>query len=320
MNLPTPDRGEPKIMKSSQRVAIVGAGAMGCLFAARLASAGAEVTVIDVDAARLAALGEHGITLSDDGGERTVAVAARTAVAARGPVDLLMLFTKTIHSAAAIRSAAHLAGSDTYALTLQNGLGNAEAIAEVLPAERILVGFTDVPADLEGPTRVSSHGDGRIWLGGFVAEAMPGAERVAALFRRAALNAEADAQVQVAIWEKVAFNAALNSLATVTGLTVGGMDTPAGRRIAAAVVGEVAATAAARGILVDRPSIDAKVAHALAHHRGHKASMLQDRLAGPRTEIETINGAVVRFAEDAGIAVPVTATLADLVRLIEQPG
>ena len=136
---------------------------------------------------------------------------------------------------------------------------------------------------------------------------------------QAGLAAEADAEIRVAIWEKVAFNAALNSIAAVTGLSVGGMDAPAGRRIAAAVVGEVVATAAAAGIeLLDPDRIGGKIDFALANHRGHKASMLQDLLAGRPTEIEAINGAVARAAAAAGVATPVTSTLADLVRLIER--
>jgi 2-dehydropantoate 2-reductase len=106
-------------------------------------------------------------------------------------------------------------------------------------------------------------------------------------------------------------------MATVTGFTVGEMDTPPGRRIAAAVVAEVVATAVAHGIMIDADSIHEKVAFALANHRQHRASMLQDRLAGRATEIETINGAIVRFAQAAGVATPVTATLADLVRMGE---
>jgi 2-dehydropantoate 2-reductase len=306
--------------QAMQNVTIVGAGAMGCLFAARLAEGGADVTLIDVDQQRLEALGRDGITLSDDSGERIVPIRTATAAQASGPVDLLMLFTKGMHSADAIRSVAHLARPDAYAVTLQNGLGNAEAIAGIFATDRILIGVTDFPADLEGPTRVSSHGSGHIWLGAFAAGADAGVAPAVALLRRGALDAVADARVMVAIWEKVAFNAALNSLATVTGLTVGGMDTPAGRRIATAIVDEVVATATAQGIEVDRASILAKVDHALANHRGHRASMLQDRLVGRRTEIETINGAVVRAAEAAGVDTPVTRTLADLVRLIEMPG
>lgn len=298
-------------------VVIVGAGAMGCLFAARLVEAGAAITLVDVDGRRLRQLNQRGITLHDGDGRRDVPVHALVADAVTGPVDLVMLFTKGMHSVAAIRSVAHLAGDRTHALTLQNGIGNAESIAEVFAPERILLGVTDFPADLEDATRVVSHGRGYVRLGSFTPQAQLGARSAADLLNRARMNCEVDDNVQVAIWEKVAFNAALNALATVTGLTVGGMDAPPGRRIAAAIVEEVVATALANGIRLDRERVDAKIAFALANHRNHKASMLQDLLAGRPTEIETINGAIVRAANAAGVKSPVTATLADLVRLME---
>ena len=300
-----------------EKVVIVGAGAMGCLFAARLAGAGAAGTVGDVDRDRLAAMAREGIVLSDDEGARTAQVQAATSDEVTGPVDLVMLFTKGLHSAAAARSVARLARAGTSALTLQNGIGNAELLAEVFAPESVLMGVTDFPADLTGPNSVASHGAGHVRLGGFVPGAQPAAAPVAELFNRAGLATEVDEKVDVAMWEKVAFNAALNAMATVTGLTVGGLAAPPGRRIAAAIVGETVAVAAARGIILDRAAIDARVDFAMKNHRGHKASMLQDRLAGRATEIETINGAVARFGEAAGVATPVTATLADLVRLIE---
>ncbi len=303
-----------------EKVVIVGAGAMGCLFAARLAEAGVAVTLVDVDAPRLARLDGEGIVLSDDAGTRTVPVRAALSGDVRGPVDLVILFTKGMHSAAAIRSVAHLAEGQALALTLQNGIGNAEIIAEVFAPDRVLMGVTDLPADLVGTNRVESHGQGHIWLGGLTQAAHADASAVAALLNCGGLNAEADRDVRIAVWEKVAFNAALNALATVTGLTVGGMDQPPGRRIAAALVGEVVETAAAQGIVLDRERIAAKIAFALANHRGHKASMLQDRLAGRPTEIESINGAIVRAAERHGVRTPVTETLADIVRLIEASG
>lgn len=300
-----------------QNIVIVGAGAMGCLFAARLAEAGVAVTLVDVDRQRLDALDQNGITLEDDDGERVVPVRAMLAADVAGPTDLVMLFTKGMHSAAAVRSVAHLADGHAYVLTLQNGIGNAETIAEIFAPDHVLMGVTDFPADLEGPTRVASHGEGHVSFGGFTPEAQSASQATVELLNRGKLNAEVDANVQMAVWEKVAFNAALNSLAAVTGLTVGGMDEAPGRRIAAAVVAEVVETAAAKGIRLDRTRIDAKIAFALANHHGHKASMLQDRLAGRATEIETINGAIIRAAEAAGITTPVTATLADLVRLLE---
>ncbi|MDP3737668.1 MAG: ketopantoate reductase family protein [Hyphomonadaceae bacterium] len=306
-------------MTDLRSVAIVGAGAMGCFFAARLTESGAAVTLIDIDAARLAALVRDGVTVSDDRGERVVKVGAAKATEVAGPVDLVVLFTKSMHSSAAIASVVHLASPETWALTLQNGLGNAEVMAEVFAPERILAGVTNVPADLQGPTRVASHGAGQITLGGFVASAKGGAEPVAALLRRAGLTVTVDENVAAAIWDKVAFNAALNALAAITLLPNGGLDCPAGRRVAASVVGEVVAVAAAKGIRLERGRIEARIDYALASHRTHKASMLQDRLAGRRTEIEQINGAIVWEAEAVGLQAPVNATLADLVRMIEAP-
>ena len=211
-----------------ERIVIVGAGAMGCLFAARLALAGKAVTVVDVDPARLALIAREGIALHDDFGEHVARVEAKSAGEVTGHVDLLMLFTKGMHSAAAARSVAHLAQTECAVLTLQNGIGNVEAISEVFPPARILWGVTDFPADLAGPNLVASHGAGHIFLGSYPDGADARAVKVARLFEASRLHAEVDPHVKIAVWEKVAFNAALNALCTVSGLPVGGLDHPSG--------------------------------------------------------------------------------------------
>jgi 2-dehydropantoate 2-reductase len=298
-------------------IVMVGAGAMGCLFAARLALSGKAVTVVDVDPARLALISAEGIVLDDDSGHHVGRVRAARAQEVTGPVDLLMLFTKGMHSAAAIHSVAHLEGTGCAVLTLQNGLGNVEAIAEVFPAKRICWGVTDFPADLEGPNQVASHGQGHIFLGNWPQGADARAEAIADVLLAAGLNAVADADVPVAVWEKVAFNAALNALCTVSGLPVGALDHPAGRRAARAVIDEIFAIAAAEGIAIDRLRLDGKVDFAIANHTRHKPSMLQDRLAGRLTEIESINGALLAFAARHGVPAPALQLLTDLVRLGE---
>jgi 2-dehydropantoate 2-reductase len=301
-----------------QRILIIGAGAMGCLFAARMAESGAQVMLIDVDAQRIGAIARDGITLTDDNGTRTVALSAGTADAATGPFDLVLLFTKGMHSRAAIQSIAHLAAEGgPHVLTLQNGLGNPEIISQVFPADRILKGIAALPADLHDATHVSSHGSGHLELGGMTARAHDAAASAAALLTRAGFDARTSDAIDVAIWEKVAFNAALNALGTVTLQTNAGVNNAPGRRIAAAMVAEVVATAQAMSVPVDRARIDGAIDFALTHHGGHQASMLQDRLAGRATEIESINGAVCERAAAAGIATPVTSTMTDLVRLIE---
>lgn len=300
------------------RVVIVGAGAMGCLFAARLVQAGAEVSLVDVDQGRLDALNREGVTLEDDAGVRTVPVTAAVASALRSPPDLLLLLTKSLHTEAAVRSIAHLAGEDTWALTLQNGLGNAEVLTTAFAPQRVLVGVTDYPSNLDGMTRVSSHGRGHVRLGPISGRETSGADRAADLLNRAGFHASVDPAIEVAVWEKVAFNAALNPLGAVTGLTNGGLDTPYGRRVIGAILAETVAAAATKGVLLDLSAIELRVANALATHRDHRASMLQDMTAGRRTEIDAINGAIVSVAKAGGSPAPVTAAIADLVRLMER--
>ena len=301
-----------------RKVVIVGAGAMGQLFAARMVEGGADVTLVDVDKPRLEALAREGISLSDDSGERTLPVKAGLAAEVSGPQDLILMFTKGLHTAAAAKSVAHLDGGQTWALTLQNGVGNADVMAEVFPPDRVLHGIAELPADLHGPTSVSSHGKGALRLGGYTPAANAGAPMAVELLTKAGFETIADPDVEAAIWEKLAFNAALNSVGAVLGMTNGQVADSPSRRIAYAIASETAETAAAKGVRVDAQAIREKIDYALAHHRGHKASMLQDRLAGRKTEIETINGAVVRAAESLGVATPVTSVLADLIRTIDQ--
>ncbi len=304
-----------------ERILVIGAGAMGCLFAARIAEAGAQVMLIDVDTARLAAIARNGISLTDDNGTRSVRLQSGTASEATGPFDLILLFTKGMHSRAATRSVAHLAAPDgPYVLTLQNGLGNPEAIMESFPASRILKGIAALPADLHGVCGVSSHGRGHLELGAMTQDGTPGAQTAVALLDRAGFDARFSDAIDIPIWEKVAFNAALNALAAVTLQPNAGMDNAPGRRIVSAMVSEIVATAHACGVEVDRARIDRAIDFALVEHSRHQASMLQDRLAHRPSEIESINGAVCVRAAAAGVPTPVTSTMTDLVRLIELVG
>jgi 2-dehydropantoate 2-reductase len=304
---------------SSDRIVIVGAGAMGCLFAARLALSGADVTVVDIDRERLHAIAASGITLEDDSGVRTVRVRACTAAAVCAPVDLVIMLTKTVHGAAAAQSMAQLAGPGTYALTLQNGIGNADHLANHFGAAMTLVGAAGLPADFKPPAHVVSHGDGLIWIGPVSGSDLGIAEATATRFSDAGLTTGADAHVMIRVWEKLAFNAALNALGAVTGFTNAGVDTADGRRIATAVVDETVAVARAQGLVLDRDDIVTKIMTALHQHAGHQASMLQDRIAGRPTEVEAINGAIVRAGVASGVPTPVTATLAGLVRMVTAP-
>lgn len=302
---------------SAPSVAIVGAGAMGCLFAGRLSERGVRVTVVDVDRERLASIARDGIKLTDDNGSRTVAVRAALAAEVAAPVDLVLLFTKGTHSAAAIRSVAHLAASKPMALTLQNGIGNADLLAATFGAEQVLLGTAHVPADLTGAASVVTRGFGTIELGGFTAPAHRSAPTVATLLQSAGFNTRVANDIKASVWEKVAFNAALNASGMICEVTNAGLNNEPGRRLAIKVVDETANVAAASGIRIDRERIVATIVAALREHAHHKASMLQDRERKRPTEIETINGAIAREGARVGVPTPVCDTLTDLVRIIE---
>lgn len=203
-------------------------------------------------------------------------------------------------------------------LSLQNGLGNVERLERSVPRERIMVGMTTWPADRPGPGRVDSHGAGAIRM--MSAQGTDGASlaRAVRALNAAGLQCRADPEVWTAIWEKVAFNAALNSLCAVTQCTVGELsNVPDGKALALRIVAEVASVARASGVAVDEAHIADTVLHALEHHRAHRPSMLQDVLAGRKTEIEAINGAVVAAARGVPMAAPCTEALLHLVRLVE---
>jgi len=300
------------------KIAVIGAGAMGCLFGGRLAQAGHDVVLVDVSRPQIEALNRHGLSLTDDHGTARISLQAASAQELRGSRDLLIFFTKAAHTATAAKNAQHLFGSESWAMTVQNGIGNDEAIAAHLGRERLIFGMTSYPADLLGLGQIATHGPGevRIWA---TEQATPRLSEIAACFNAAGLVCQVDPDVWTAIWEKVIFNAALNALSAITRLPVGGLgdDTDA-RNLVAQVVEEGSAVARAAGHAVDRTRIWGTVENAFATHRQHKPSMLQDVLAGRATEIEAINGAIVRHGRASDVPTPCNDTLVSLVRIIER--
>ena len=301
------------------KITVLGAGAMGSLFGGLLAESGQDVTLIDVNDAHLEAIRRDGLRLQTDAGDRRVTrlIACRPEAASGAP-DLLIVFTKTLHTASALAGIQHLVGRDTMVLSLQNGLGNVETISGIVPLEQVLIGVTNWPADMAGAGHVHSHGEGAIRLFSADGVERSAVQRCADALDGAGLRCTADPDVWAAVWEKVAFNAALNSVCAVTGCTVDQLSLlPEASALALRIVAEVTTVARASGVAADPDKPARNVVHAIAHHHGHKPSMLQDVLAGRPTEIEAINGAVVRAAGRVGAAATCTEVMATLVRLID---
>ncbi len=301
------------------KIAIIGAGAMGCLFAARLTLSGNTVHLIDVDPATLSTIRSDGIKLDMESGEvEQVHVPIHRAGELHGDVDLLLILTKGSATQAAIKASCCLVGAGTWVLTLQNGLGNAALIAKSIEASQILQGITTIAADLKSPGVVISRGQGVIHLWSFTGKDNPFMGRLQRVLLDAGLHSYLDADVEIRIWEKATFNAALNGLCTLLDCAVGELGRKTqGQHLIEDIVSECCRVAKLECVAVDKNRVLASISHALRDQAHHLPSMLQDRRAGRSTEVENIHGAIICIARQHHLQVPVLETLYRLLRLCE---
>lgn len=300
------------------KIAIVGAGAMGGLFAVRLAVGGQDVSLVEVCQRTVEAIQHQGLRLVTPASSERVKLPIASAGAYSGTFDLLIILTKGFHTEVAIESVRHLVGPTTWVLSVQNGLGNAQLIAKVVPADHILVGMTNLPADLLEPGVIHSHGDGHVAIWSWDGRQNPAVLEIARVFQASGLPCQADPHVQIAIWEKVAFNAALNGVCAITRQAVGCIGhCEDGRLLADSIIDETLQVAGAMGIAVHKDRVRQAVAYAFEHQARHKPSMLQDVESGRKTEIDFIQGAVVDLGRQKGVDTPVLQCLHRLVKLIE---
>ncbi|MCB1355246.1 MAG: 2-dehydropantoate 2-reductase [Maritimibacter sp.] len=295
------------------KTAILGAGALGSVIGAELHTAGHEVVLLDLNEAHLSAINANGLRVDwDDRTEHLAIPALRPEQAPQ--VDLVILLTKTMHTDAALAGIAPLIDGGACVLTLQNGLGNVERARARVPDGQILFGCTMTPGDLRGPGHVASHG--MAYTPFDALEPKGPAARLAAELDGDQLSWTEAAAAQV--WQKAAFNCAMNATAVLGAGTVGAIAEHVGAELACDIAAEVLAVGAAEGVTGDIDAVRKQIDFALREHTGHKPSMLQDIEAGRRTEIEALNGFVERAGEKHRIDVPLNRLLARLVRMRER--
>jgi 2-dehydropantoate 2-reductase len=300
------------------RVAIVGCGAVGSLFAANLAQLDeVEVWAFDLDQEHVAAINERGLRLSG-AGEVVGNVHATTVAAELPPSDFGIVATKCMHTAAAIEaSAPAFAGGAV--CSVQNGVGNEEVIAEYV--ERVIRGTTFPAGRILEPAHVQWDVKGDTTIGPFEPSPtpIPDVERLADACTRGGMPTQAVTDARGPQWRKLIFNAATNPIGALTGLTHGRVcEDPGLRRLVSQLVDEGKAVAAAQGIELDADPeelIDHAARPDVAY--AHKASMLQDVEARRPTEIDYLNGGIARFGRDHGIPTPLNNALTALIKGLE---
>ena len=300
------------------QVFVVGAGAMGCLYGAALAAGGASVTLVDTNAAHIEAINRDGLEIETRQGTARLPLPARLPNEAQGAADLILLLTKTYHGDAALEGVKHLIGERTHVLTLQNGLGNVERVAARVQRGKVLVGVSTLPADLIGPGRIRSLGDGGTRLYPAFSPETEFAAEVCRVLTNGGLPSQLEPDILEAIWDKAVFNSAMNPLCALTRQTPGFfLGKEESGALISALVEEGVIAARANGVSIEAAPIHALTKAVMTDHADHEPSMLQDIKAGRRTEIDAINGAIAEAAKRKGVAAPVTETMWRLVKLEE---
>jgi 2-dehydropantoate 2-reductase len=294
----------------------VGCGAIGGLYAAHLATLDdVEVWAFDTSREHVAAINRSGLRLTR-AAELTASVEARADASALPQCELGIVATKATATERAIAATAAVF-ADGAVCSVQNGIGSEEVIARHVP--RVMRGVCLPAGQVAAPGVVHMDATGTTWIGPF--EPRPATlgevERLAGALNRAGMPTDARLDARGAQWTKLLFNAATNPLAALTGLTHGELcDDPALRATASALVDEGRAVADALGIALDRDP-DALITRAAQDNHDHRPSMLQDVLAHRPTEIDALNGGIVRAGAEAGVPTPLHAAIAALVAGLE---
>lgn len=298
------------------RIAVVGAGAMGSIFGARLAGGGHDVVLVDIARTIVDRINEAGVTVvRGDDSTNTRVTATTDPSEVGGPVDLVVFCVKCYHTASATELARPLVGQDTVVASLQNGWGNGDVLAAAFPPEQVVVGVTYNSGLLVEPAKVVHPADQPTLVGAFADGGDERPARLAEALQSGGLETTVVSPVRPEIWKKLILNAATLPTAALTGMNAGALTSHEQMHdLVSESAREATAVARALGYDID-PEERVGYIHALLEKAGPaRGSMLQDFEAGRRTEIDVINGAVVAAADEHDVQVPLNRAFVALVK------
>jgi len=303
------------------KIAVLGAGALGCAIGAALTQAGHETWLLNRSAGHVEALQRDGLRVDDAAGTRVVPVRASTRPDEVGIADLVVVLVKSFHTESAMRGALALVGPDTLVLSLQNGLGHEDILAGIVGRERVLAGKTYVGGVLRGPGHILSGVAGKAtFVGELDGRVTPRVCAVAEAFTAAGLQTTVSDNILGTMWDKLLVNVATGALTGITRLSYGQLyDAPLLAATACAAVAEAIAVARAAGVVLSLSEPEqAWTLAAAGLAPSFKTSMLQSLEKGSITEVDFINGAVVRWGQRHGVPTPVNTTLVACIKGIER--
>ncbi len=297
-------------------VVIVGPGAIGCLFASFLARAGETVALLGKHSAQARHIEQQGVRVDTENGARTVAVQATTDPACVANADYVLLCVKAYDMHIALSRVAPWFHADrSVAVSLQNGVDSLDALARMAGPARTVCAATAQGAVALGAGHVRHAGAGPTWVAPCAGAPPNAAQAFAGLLRQSGVPCRYDADANSVLWSKLILNAGINPVTALENVSNGELlQRPALFRQALLAAAEARQVARAQGVALRDMDIEFELRQLCARTARNDSSMLQDLRHGRRTEIDAINGAVLREAAPLGIAVPVNAKLVEAIR------
>ncbi len=300
------------------RIGIIGAGALGSVLGGLLTEAGVDTILVERDSDEVSRMREQGLRLEGITGDRTIKVEIFNTPEEAGTVDLVLVIVKSYDTAGAINSVKKLLNPNGVVLTLQNGVGNFEILNEYFSG-RVLLGITTIGAMTVAKGVFRHTGKGPIHFGEADGTVRERTRQVADVLKRMnAGDVEITTNAMGSVWSKVIINAAINAPGTLLRVRNGDLpSTQEGRKLISEVVQECKKIIDAKAIQLIFDDPEARVLAVCEGTAPNLNSMLQDVIAGRRTEIDFINGALAVEGEKLGVETPVNRTLTLLIKMLE---
>lgn len=301
------------------KIAIVGPGALGCLVAAALRNKTKEdIWLYDDSPERAARIRNSGVKVEGLGGSYQAKVNISVKAGEIGVCDFVIMCVKSYSTEDACKDIKELVGEKTFIATLQNGIGNVQILNDYFGTEKVIAGITNHGSTLLGDGHVKHAGKGETIIGKSDGKLSGALRDLANILTKAGFDTKVSKDIDSVVWGKLIINVGINALTAITRLNNGMLtEYDESRSLLRAAVQEAAKIVKRKRIKLAYDDPIQKVESVCKATAGNVSSMLQDVLNKKRTEIDFINGAVVRQGKALGIATPVNEVLTNLVKAIE---
>ena len=310
------------MIKKDTKVAVLGAGAMGCLFGGLMAEKGLDVVLIDVWKDHVDAINKNGLKMDGYGGDRFIKIKATTDPSTLKPVDAIIIMCKATSLKTALTNAKNIIGDKTLLMSFQNGIGHEAIMQEIAGKNKVLGGTTTQASNIVGPGHIKNHGSLPSWIGEYEGRMSDRVSDLAETFTEHNLETIAVADIKKRKWMKLFALTAIGPLSSVfdlhhTDLYITNKNQKVSRNLGKQIILETRAVAKADGVDVTEDECLEMFNKIVDSKQTNKSSMCFDILNKRKTEIEFINGAVAKIGKSHGIKTPMNDLMYNMIMVKE---